>query len=60
MPINGIFVLIFVKNIGERGTDIGQLFYPLDVFVDDVSKDVFVTDNRNGRVTVFRSEGAMP
>lgn len=52
--------LTLVKTVGERGTDLEQLFYPLDLFVDDVSKDIFVTDNRNGRVTVFWGGGVVP
>jgi len=50
----------YVKTVGVRGTDVGQLYYPLDVFVDSVNNDIFVTDNQNGRVTVYRGEGVVP
>ena len=50
----------FVKSVGSRGTDVGELFYPLDVYVDPDTKDVFVTDNQNGRITVYRGEGVVP
>jgi YVTN family beta-propeller protein len=51
---------LLIKAFGVRGTGPGELFYPLDVVVDNMSKDVFVTDNRNIRVTVFRGEGVTP
>jgi len=43
--------------IGGLGTETGKLFYPLDVYVDPTSKDIFVADNRNSRVSVFRGAG---
>jgi DNA-binding beta-propeller fold protein YncE len=49
-----------VKVIGILGEGDGKLFYPLDVFVDPSNGDVFVTDNRNGRVAVYRGEGEVP
>lgn len=48
------------KKLGSIGTDPGELYYPLDVFVDNASKDVFVADNRNSRITVFREGGLVP
>ena len=50
----------YVKTIGVRGQGDGELFYPLDVYIDPTNSDVFVTDNRNGRVSVFRGEGEVP
>lgn len=49
-----------VKTIGVRGTGDGELFYPLDVYVDAPTSDVFVCDNRNGRVAVFSGAGEVP
>jgi len=49
-----------VKVLGALGTGDGQLRYPLDVVVDTVTKDVFVADNGNRRITVFRAGGVLP
>jgi DNA-binding beta-propeller fold protein YncE len=49
-----------LKTLGSFGSDPGQLFLPLDLVLDDVSKDVFVTNNRPGRVEVFRGGGRLP
>ncbi len=49
-----------VKRLGSFGTGPGELFLPLDVVVDGVTKDVFVTNNRTGRVEVFRGGGMVP
>lgn len=49
-----------VKTLGEIGTDPGELFYPLDVVVDESTQDVFVADNRNRRITVFAGGGGLP
>jgi hypothetical protein len=48
-----------VKTLGTVGTGPEQLYYPLDVYVDDVSRDVYVSDNRNGRITVFPGGGVI-
>ncbi|MBE0501843.1 MAG: NHL repeat-containing protein [Desulfuromonadales bacterium] len=50
----------FIKNVGERGSEPGQLFYPLGLFVDEVSRNIFISDNRNGRVTVLLGAGVVP
>lgn len=49
-----------VVSLGTLGTEVGELFYPLDVHVDPSSRDVFVADHRNGRVTVYREGGVLP
>lgn len=49
-----------LKTLGSFGSLPGQLFLPLDVIVDPVAKDVYVTDNRNGRITVFKKGGVVP
>lgn len=49
-----------VKVLGQIGSDLGDLHYPLDVFVDSGTRDVFVADNGNGRITVFRGGGVIP
>ncbi len=49
-----------LKVLGGIGTGNGELFYPLDVLLDEGSQDLFVTDNRNGRLAVFRGGGVIP
>jgi len=49
-----------IKSLGAKGTGEGELFYPLDVAVDVISKNVYVTDNRNARITVFAAGGTLP
>lgn len=49
-----------VVSLGSLGTEAGQLFYPLDVYVDGGSGDVFVADHRNRRVSVYREGGGLP
>jgi len=49
-----------IAVLGQIGSELGELMYPLDVLVDSTSKDVFVADNRNGRITVFRGGGIFP
>lgn len=51
---------VLLKTFGVRGTGPDELFYPLDIVVDNITKDVFVTDNRNNRITAFRGEGVAP
>jgi DNA-binding beta-propeller fold protein YncE len=48
-----------IKAIGEFGSEEGQLFLPLDVVVDAATDDVFVTNNRPGRIEAFRDGGAL-
>jgi len=47
-------------RLGKLGIGEGELFYPLDVVIDDRSQDVFVADTRNARITVFRRGGELP
>jgi len=49
-----------IKTLGQMGIGEGELFYPLDVAVDAVSQDLFVADNRNGRITAFSGGGVLP
>jgi DNA-binding beta-propeller fold protein YncE len=49
-----------LKIIGSFGSGPGQLYLPLDVVVDDSSKDVFVTNNRLRRLEVFKEGGLIP
>ncbi len=35
-------------------------YYPLEVFVDDANQDVFLTDNQNKRIVVYRGGGTIP
>lgn len=47
-------------TLGEWGADSGQMNLPLDLVIDRGTRDVFVTDNRNGRIHVFRQGGQLP
>ncbi|MBE0503773.1 MAG: 6-bladed beta-propeller [Desulfuromonadales bacterium] len=58
--VYNLSTLTQVKTFGVRGTALGELFYPLDIIVDNSTKDVFVTDNRNKRIAVYRGEGVAP
>jgi len=49
-----------VTTIGSRGIGEGELLYPLDVFVDPLTRDLFVTDNQNGRISAFVGGGVVP
>ncbi len=49
-----------VKTLGSLGSGDGELFLPLDVWIDTTTYDVYVTDNRNGRITVFNGGGLVP
>ncbi len=49
-----------VKTLGSLGTGEGELFLPLDIWIDTATYDVYVTDNRNGRITVFEGGGLVP
>ena len=49
-----------VRTLGTYGSDPGQLLLPLDVAMDPDSMDVFVSNNRLGRVEVFEGGGFAP
>jgi DNA-binding beta-propeller fold protein YncE len=49
-----------LKTLGSFGSEAGQLQMPLDLVIHPKSKDVFVTNNRAGRVSVFRRGGLLP
>lgn len=46
-----------LKTLGGFGVDPGKMKLPLDLVMDDVSKDVFVTNNLLKRVEIFRQGG---
>ncbi len=51
-----------VKSLGTYGRSgaLGEMALPLDVVVDPRTKDVFVTNNRLGRIEVFVKGGLVP
>lgn len=49
-----------LKTLGSFGSAPGQLQMPLDLVIHRKSRDVFVINNRAGRIEVFRSGGAIP
>lgn len=46
--------------IGQLGKRPGQLWLPLDVHIDKKTNDLYVTNNRNGRLEVFKGRGVLP
>lgn len=57
-------VLQFDRDTGAQlsasgclGTSAGHLMLPMDVLFDELSQQIFVADNRNGRVTVLSPAG---
>ena len=46
-----------LKTLGGFGVDPGKMRLPLDLVMDEVSKDVFVTNNLLKRVEIFRQGG---
>ena len=46
-----------VLTLGTLGVGAGELFYPLDVYVDALTSEVFVTDHKNQRITVYPGGG---
>lgn len=49
-----------LKTLGSFGTGPGELQLPLDVVVDPVTKDVYVTNNRAARIELFAGGGVLP
>ncbi len=49
-----------IKTLGTYGTGVGELALPLDVVIDPKTKNVFVTNNRPGRIEVFKRGGMVP
>lgn len=49
-----------VAEIGEYGYDPGQLRLPLDLVIIGTDKDMYVTNNRTGRIEVFPEGGQLP
>ena len=48
------------KTLGSFGAEPGQLMLPLDVVIDRLTKDVYVTNNRPGRIERFPGGGLLP
>ena len=46
-----------LAKVGERGSEPGQLLLPLDVALHPKSGDLYVTNNRHGRVKVYENGG---
>lgn len=46
-----------LKILGGYGVEPGKMRLPLDLIMDDVSKDIFVTNNLLKRVEIFRQGG---
>jgi len=44
-------------KVGERGPEPGQLLLPLDVALHPKSGDLYVTNNRHGRVKIYENGG---
>jgi DNA-binding beta-propeller fold protein YncE len=60
-------VLVFDRDtqqgialIGEAGTEPGQLLLPVDVVIDEKSRDLYVTNNYHRRVETFAGKGDLP
>ena len=49
-----------LKTLGSFGDAPGQLMLPLDVTIDPFSRDVYVTNNRLGRIERFPGGGIVP
>jgi DNA-binding beta-propeller fold protein YncE len=49
-----------VRTLGSFGSQPGQLMLPLDVSLDPVTGDVYVTNNRPGRIERFPEGGLLP
>ncbi len=49
-----------LATLGTYGAGPGQLDFPLDVVLDSGSGDVFVTNNRAGRIELFAEGGVLP
>jgi DNA-binding beta-propeller fold protein YncE len=46
-------------TLGSLGSGFEELFYPLDVYVDPLNRDVYVTDQGNDRIMVFQEGGVI-
>jgi DNA-binding beta-propeller fold protein YncE len=49
-----------LNTVGSFGSAPGQLQMPLDLVIHRKSRDVFVINNRAGRIEVFRAGGTIP
>jgi DNA-binding beta-propeller fold protein YncE len=49
-----------VKTLGTFGSGRGELMLPLDVLLDPLTRDVYVTNNRMGRIERFPEGGMLP
>jgi DNA-binding beta-propeller fold protein YncE len=48
-----------LKTLGGFGSEPGQMRLPLDIVIQSNTKDLFVTNNRDARVEVFREGGVL-
>ncbi len=46
-----------LKTLGGFGTDPGQLYLPLDLVVDESTKDIYVVNNLPKRIEIYRQGG---
>lgn len=49
-----------VATIGNKGKGPGQLWLPLDLVIGKDSNDLYVTNNRNGRLEEYPGQGLLP
>lgn len=49
-----------VKSLGGFGSGAGELMLPLDVSIDPLTKDLYITNNRLGRIERFPEGGLVP
>ena len=49
-----------VTTLGRFGSGTGELMLPLDVLLDPMTRDVYVTNNRQGRIERFPEGGLLP
>ncbi len=48
---------VLVKTISGYGTGAGEMRLPLDIVIDPKTKDIFVTNNRESKIEIFRGGG---
>lgn len=48
-----------MKTLGGFGSEPGQMLQPLDIVMDDASKDIYVTNSRCARIEIFRQGGQL-
>jgi DNA-binding beta-propeller fold protein YncE len=48
-----------METLGGFGSEPGKMLLPLDIVMDDASRDIFVTNNRSARIEIFRQGGQL-